>query len=150
MVDDHVADPTASLAVIATILWLRSTILRRKEEKYRAEELVQVVLKRLQDQVRFQLIRLAVISRSPNTVKETLHYADPVTTANPFIPPAQLRDLVLPPTGSKTSRNRLWQSVTDLIEANSNVAVREKEVRGELWKTWEWQGVGERRVTWEE
>lgn len=73
-----------------------------------------------------------------------------MTTANPFIPPAQLRDLVLPPTGSKTSRNRLWQAVTDLVEANSNVAVREKEVRGELWKTWEWQGVGERRVTWEE
>lgn len=47
-----VADKIATLAVIATILWLRSTILRRKQEKYRAEELVQVVLKRLQDQVR--------------------------------------------------------------------------------------------------
>jgi hypothetical protein len=82
--------------------------------------------------------------------QETLHYADPVTTPNPFIPPAQLRDLVLPPTGSKTARNRLWQKVNDLVEANSNVAVREREVRGELWNTWEWQGVGERRVTWEQ
>lgn len=41
--------------MIATIMWLRSTILRRKEEKYRAEELVQVVLKRLQDQVSMTL-----------------------------------------------------------------------------------------------
>jgi hypothetical protein len=39
------------VAVLAIIAWLRSTVLRHKEEKYRAEELVQVVLKRLQDQV---------------------------------------------------------------------------------------------------
>jgi len=126
-------------------MWLRSTILNHKQEKYRAEELVQVVLKRLQDQVSF-----SSCARGQADNKETLHYADPVTTPNPFIPPAQLRDLVLPPSGSKTSRNRLWQKVNDLVEANSNVAVREREVRGELWNTWEWQGVGERRVTWEQ
>jgi len=131
--------------VLAFIGWLRSTVLRHKDEKYRAEELVQVVLKRLQDQVSsLKWSRMKLMSQ------ETLHYADPVTTPNPFIPPAQLRDLVLPPTGSKSSRNRLWQKVNDLIEANSNVAIREREVRGELWKTWEWQGVGERRVTWEQ
>jgi hypothetical protein len=126
-------------------MWLRSTILNHKQEKYRAEELVQVVLKRLQDQVSFPSC-----FRGQADPQETLHYADPVTTPNPFIPPAQLRDLVLPPTGSKTARNRLWQKVNDLVEANSNVAVREREVRGELWNTWEWQGVGERRVTWEQ
>jgi hypothetical protein len=134
------------LAVLATIAWLRSTVLRRKEEKYRAEELVQVVLKRLQDQVSWNKPDK---SWACTDEQETLHYADPVTTPNPFIPPAQLRDLVLPPTGSKSSRNRLWEKVNDLIEANSNVATREREVRGEVWKTWEWQGVGERRVTWE-
>jgi hypothetical protein len=126
-------------------MWLRSTILNHKQEKYRAEELVQVVLKRLQDQVSSSF---CFENEADN--QETLHYADPVTTPNPFIPPAQLRDLVLPPTGSKTARNRLWQKVNDLVEANSNVAVREREVRGELWNTWEWQGVGERRVTWEQ
>jgi len=131
--------------VLAFIGWLRSTVLRHKDEKYRAEELVQVVLKRLQDQV-----SVVDLNWTKLTSQETLHYADPVTTPNPFIPPAQLRDLVLPPTGSKSSRNRLWQKVNDLIEANSNVAIREREVRGELWKTWEWQGVGERRVTWEQ
>ena len=77
-----------------------------------------------------------------------MHYSDPVTTSNPFIPPAQLRDVVMPPSGSAASRTRLWQRVQDLVEANANVAVREREVRGEMWKTWEWQGVGERRVTW--
>jgi hypothetical protein len=126
-------------------MWLRSTILNHKQEKYRAEELVQVVLKRLQDQVSSSF---CFENEADN--QETLHYADPVTTPNPFIPPAQLRDLVLPPTRSKTARNRLWQKVNDLVEANSNVAVREREVRGELWNTWEWQGVGERRVTWEQ
>ena len=71
-----------------------------------------------------------------------------MTTLNPFIPPAQLRDVVMPPSGSAAWRTRLWQRVHDLVEANANVAVREREVRGEMWKTWEWQGVGERRVTW--
>ena len=80
--------------------------------------------------------------------QEHLHYVDPVTTPNPFIPPTQLRDVVMPPKGSTTSRTRLWQRVQDLVEANANVAVREREVKGELWKTWEWQGVGERHVTW--
>ena len=56
----------------------------------------------------------------------------------------------MPPSGSSTSRTRLWQRVQELVEANANVAVREQEVRGEMWKTWEWQGVGERHVTWEE
>ncbi|KAK4686735.1 hypothetical protein P7C73_g3381, partial [Tremellales sp. Uapishka_1] len=98
-------------------------------EKQKVAELVAVVLKRLQDQ-------------------EHLHYTDPVSTPNTFIPPAQLRDLVMPPSGSTTSRSKLWQRVQELVEANANVAVREREVKGEVWKTWEWHGVGERRVTW--
>ncbi|ORX33516.1 Man1-Src1p-C-terminal domain-domain-containing protein [Kockovaella imperatae] len=117
--------------VLVIISYLRSTLRHRRAEKYQAEELVQVVLKRLQDQ-------------------ESLHYTDPVTTPNPFIPPTQLRDLVLPPKGSSNSRTRLWQRVQDLVEANANVSVREQEVKGEIWKTWEWAGVGEqRRVSFE-
>lgn len=38
--------------------------------------------------------------------------------------------------------------MTELVEGNANVAVREREVRGEVWSTWEWAGVGERHVTW--
>ena len=41
----------ATAAVLATIALLRSQIKSRREEKYQAEQLVQVVLRRLQDQV---------------------------------------------------------------------------------------------------
>jgi len=104
-----------------------------------------VVLRRLQDQVGFDMT-----TRSRLTEQERLHYSDPVTTPHPFIPPTQLRDVVMPPKGSSSSRTRLWQRVQELVETNANVAVREQEVRGEMWKTWEWQGVGERHVTWQE
>lgn len=29
-----------------------------------------------------------------------------------------------------------------LIEKNANVQTREREVAGEIWRTWEWTGVG--------
>jgi hypothetical protein len=32
-----------------------------------------------------------------------------------------------------------------MVEKNANVAVREQEVRGEVWRTWEWAGVGARQ-----
>jgi hypothetical protein len=41
---------SATLAVIAAIYGIRSTVQKRQQEKYRAKELVDVVLKRLQDQ----------------------------------------------------------------------------------------------------
>nr|XP_019005557.1 uncharacterized protein I203_02413 [Kwoniella mangroviensis CBS 8507]OCF69018.1 hypothetical protein I203_02413 [Kwoniella mangroviensis CBS 8507] len=125
----------STAAVIAAIMYLQSEVKRRKAEKYRAEELAQVALKRLQDQ-------------------EQSHYVDPALTPHPFIPPDQLRDLVMPPKGSTASRSRLWTKVQELVEANANVAVREKEVKGELWRTWEWagaavEGASGRHVTWE-
>ena len=78
----------ASLAVIATILWLRFTILKRKEEKYRAEELVQVVLKRLQDQVSI-LLPLSSIWYGPSltiegnpTLRRSSDYRQPIHPAS--------------------------------------------------------------------
>lgn len=121
----------STAAVLLAIAYIRSEVNRRKQEKYRAEELVQVALKRLQDQ-------------------EQLHYTDPVTNPQPFIPRDQLRDLVMPHTGSTASRLRLWARVLDMVERNANVAVRDQELKGEIWKTWEWAGVGERHVTWEQ
>ncbi|KIR75471.1 hypothetical protein I310_00162 [Cryptococcus deuterogattii CA1014] len=121
----------STAAVLLAIAYIRSEVNRRKQEKYRAEELVQVALKRLQDQ-------------------EQLHYTDPVTNPQPFIPRDQLRDLVMPHTGSAASRLRLWTRVLDMVEHNANVAVRDQELKGEIWKTWEWAGIGERHVTWEQ
>ncbi|EIW68654.1 hypothetical protein TREMEDRAFT_39562 [Tremella mesenterica DSM 1558] len=120
----------SSAAVLTAIAWLRSLIRQHQSEKFKAEELAQVVLKRLQDQ-------------------EYLHYLDPVQTPHSFLPPDQVRDVVMPPSGSTTSRARLWSKVARLIEKNANVAVREQEVRGEVWQTWEWTGVGERHIRFE-
>ncbi|WVR04314.1 hypothetical protein IAU60_001314 [Kwoniella sp. DSM 27419] len=131
LIDQWKSQLASTAGVLIAIGLMQSEIKKRRREKYRAEELAQVALKRLQDQ-------------------EQLHYTDPVTTPSPFIPPDQLRDLVMPPKGSTASRSRLWARVQDLVENNANVAVREREVKGEMWKTWEWAGVGERRVTWDE
>ncbi|KAI9635585.1 Man1-Src1p-C-terminal domain-containing protein [Dioszegia hungarica] len=113
----------STAAVLAAIAALQRTIKTRRAEKYKAEDLAAVVLKRLQDQ-------------------ERLHYTDPATTPHPYLPPAQVRDLVLPHRGSVSSRTRLWTRIEALIEKNANVATREREVNGEIWRTWEWTGVG--------
>lgn len=52
------ANSLATAAVLATIAWIRSTMKQRQEEKQRAEELVNVVLKRLQDQASAYVLRL--------------------------------------------------------------------------------------------
>jgi hypothetical protein len=116
------------MAVLAAILALQNRLKTRRAEKYRAEELAQVVLKRLQDQGRLHL-----------------HYAggtasDGSSAPAPYLAPDQLRDLVLPPTGSVASRKRTWERVERLINKNANVASREREVHGEMWSTWEWTG----------
>lgn len=113
--------------VLAAIFLFKNQIERSQAEKSRAHDLARVVLKRLQDQ-------------------EQLHYTDPVTTPQPYLPPAQLRDIVLPASESSASRSRLWARVETEIEKNSNIAVGEREVRGDMWKTWEWTGVGQRSV----
>jgi hypothetical protein len=38
------------------------------------------------------------------------------------------------------SRSRTWKRVEQLVEKNANVAMREREVGGEMWRTWEWTG----------
>jgi len=118
---------SVTAAVIAAIFLFKTQIENAREERKRAHELAHVVLKRLQDQ-------------------EQLHYTDPVTTPQPYLPPAQLRDIVLPASESAATRHRLWARVEKEIEKNSNVAISEREVRGDMWKTWEWTGVGQRSV----
>jgi hypothetical protein len=79
-------------------------------------------------------------------MQERQHYSDPVTTPQAFVKADQLRDVVMPPRGSVTSRTRLWKAVQDQVQKNANVAVREHEDAGELWTTWQWTGVGERLI----
>lgn len=116
------------LVVLASIGAFTQHMAEREKEKKRARQLVKTVLDRLQDQ-------------------EYQHYTDPVVTAQPYLPPAQLRDVILPRSeGDEAKRQRLWARVEKEIEKNANVATREREVRGDVWKTWEWTGVGQRRI----
>lgn len=114
------------LVVLASIGAFSHHMSEREKEKKRARELVDTVLHRLQDQ-------------------EYQHYTDPVLTPQPYLPPAQLRDVILPRSeGDDAKRQRLWDRVEREVERNANVATREREVRGDVWKTWEWTGVGGR------
>lgn len=114
------------LVVLASIGAFSHHMSEREKEKKRARELVETALHRLQDQ-------------------EYQHYTDPVTTPQPYLPPAQLRDVILPRSeGDDAKRQRLWARVERAVERNANVATREREVRGDVWKTWEWTGVGGR------
>ena len=118
---------SAGAAMLLFIYLLRNSVASRRAESTRAKELASVVLKRLQDQ-------------------EHHHYADPVTTATPYVASTQLRDVVLD-SGSAATRNRVWDRVVKLVEGNANIETREREVKGEVWRTWEWTGVGQARLT---
>ncbi|KAL7420083.1 inner nuclear membrane protein enriched at telomere/subtelomere region [Cryptotrichosporon argae] len=110
-----------TLAILAAIAALSSKQNASAKEKYEARELVEVVLRRLQDQ-------------------ERLHYTDPVTAPHPFLPPAQLRDLVMPHSAATSGKDRLWRRVAESVGKNANVIVREQEVNGDTWETWTWTG----------
>ena len=115
------ANDVATIAVLAAIAAVQNRFKTRRAEKYRAEDLAQLVLQRLQHQVR-------------------LHSIDPTAAPSAYLPPAQLRDLVLPPQGSVASKKRTWERVEAIVNKNANVAMREREVGGEVWSTWEWTG----------
>ncbi|KAL7408960.1 Man1-Src1p-C-terminal domain-containing protein [Mrakia frigida] len=106
---------------LVAILVARSKLNSSMEESKKVKELVQVALTKLREQ-------------------ERVHYLDPVQASDPFIAPAQLRDLVLANEPSSV-RQRLWKKVGAIVEGNSNVATREAEVRGEVHSVWEWKGV---------
>lgn len=54
-----------------------------------------------------------------------------------YIPSIQLRDEELPNHGN-AKRQSLWEDVSKIVEANSNVVSQPKEVHGEIMKVWEW------------
>lgn len=115
----------STAAVLALIAWFTRSIEAARKERKRVRAIAETVIARLQDQ-------------------EYQHYSDPVVTPQPYLPPAQLRDVVLPASESAATRQRLWARVEAAIEKNANVQTRERELRGDLWKTWEWVGGGAR------
>ncbi|KAL1411856.1 inner nuclear membrane protein enriched at telomere/subtelomere region [Vanrija albida] len=117
----------STLFVLLGIAYVARSIETRREETERVRELVGTVLQRLQDQ-------------------EYQHYVDPVVTPQPYLPSQQLRDVVLPASVGSATRQRLWDRVTDNVEKNANIQVREREVNGDVWKTWEWTGVASKQI----
>lgn len=63
-------------------------------------------------------------------------------TTEPFISVGQLRDDVLRHVFDRAERERVWERVKRIVEANSNVraATREGGKTGEWSRVWEWIG----------
>ena len=78
--------------------------------------------------------------------QEQSHYIDPVYIPYPYLSVTQLRDRVLNDVESAKERTAIWSGVEDIVEANSNVRVSEAEMRGNIWRAWQWIGGAERLV----
>lgn len=68
--------------------------------------------------------------------------AEDKQASEPFISVGQLRDDVLRNVFNKAERERAWERVSKVVEANSNVraATREGGKTGEWSRVWEWIG----------
>lgn len=103
-------------------LYLRVKFARRREDKQRVAELVQIALEELREQ-------------------EMRYHTDPVTNPHPYLSPVQLRDLILQDEHDPQVRRRLWGPVERIIEGNANVRVSCEELRGgDEDRVWTWVG----------
>ncbi|GAA5876148.1 hypothetical protein JCM8547_003380 [Rhodosporidiobolus lusitaniae] len=109
------------LSTLATVLWGRMKVKRRKEDKERVRELVRMALRQLQQQ-------------------ERSHLLSPSTVPYPHLAPSHLRDLLLTSIHSPSRRAELWRAVEKVVEGNANVRVGEVEVGGEEMRGWRWTG----------
>ncbi|GAA5995931.1 hypothetical protein JCM11641_004080, partial [Rhodosporidiobolus odoratus] len=109
--------------LLGMVAWGRRKWRKRGEEKELVRGLVERAVRQLQQQ-------------------ERSHHLHPTLTPYAHLAPSHLRDLLLPPTSlpSLTTRTRLWNQVSKLIEGNSNVRVGEVEVGGEVMRGWRWTG----------
>jgi len=109
------------IVVLCGLLYGRNKILTNAIESKRVAELVQEALNDLQDQ-------------------EFAYHTDPVTTTEPFVVPAHLRDEILKQEHSPKVRQRVWEKVQTVVEGNANVRTNLEEVRGEETRVWRWVG----------
>ncbi|KAF5391287.1 hypothetical protein D9757_001923 [Collybiopsis confluens] len=113
------------ITVSCIVAYIYASTQRRNKKKLEAKrisKLVQIALDALQQQ-------------------EFAHYTDPVSTAQPFLSSAQLRDLVLQEEHSVSVRQKVWDKVEKIVETNANVRANLEEVYGgdEL-RVWRWVG----------
>ncbi|KAK3816325.1 MAG: Man1-Src1p-C-terminal domain-containing protein [Benniella sp.] len=112
------------LAIAASIAGgfaVRAHIQKRRKEGRVVNGLVQNVLAKLSDQAHY-------------------HYVDPLAYPEPFLPQLHLRDALLADVHSSARRQEIWDKVQAVVERNANVRASSQEVRGELYRVWEWVG----------
>ncbi|BEI87545.1 uncharacterized protein CcaverHIS019_0102630 [Cutaneotrichosporon cavernicola] len=123
LLDEWKSEVGGTVAVIAVIFALRNRVQASRTESKQVREYTEMAVRRLQDQ-------------------EYRHYTDPVLSPTSYMPPAQLRDVILPASLGQGAKQRVWSKVEAKVEENANVLVREREVKGDVWKTWEWNAIG--------
>ncbi|KAI1320003.1 inner nuclear membrane protein enriched at telomere/subtelomere region [Mortierella claussenii] len=100
---------------------IRRRVQRRREENRTVQRLVDSVLSKLADQSHY-------------------YYIDPVLYPDPYLPQIHLRDALLTDVQQPARRQELWEKVSMVVDRNANVRVSAQEVRGEMYRVWEWIG----------
>lgn len=119
--DEHKGLLSLISAVLAVLGYGRHSIKHRREIEEEVEELVPLSLSLLQAQAQNYSLRDSM-------------------TPEPFLAPAQLRDLVLRDEKSASRKAELWKKVEREVEKNANVRARVAEQHGEEIRVWQWVG----------
>jgi hypothetical protein len=116
-----------SLFLIPIALLSIVTIYYRRRRAQKAE---------LQRQIsKHALFALQTLAR-----QKRLHEQDPNRYRDDFVAIVHLRDQVLQHEFDPKRREGLWEGVRKVVELNSNVRTRMREVHGEPMKCWSWVG----------
>ncbi|KAK9767713.1 hypothetical protein K7432_002279 [Basidiobolus ranarum] len=117
----HLQELGGITLIIGLVFYIRYRYQDYKNEAKLATELVDTVLNRLVDQ-------------------EHYHYVDPVQHPTNVLSVSQLRDTLLSSEHNHVRRQRIWEKVRRVVEANSNVRAGKMEIKGEPHRVWEWVG----------
>ena len=119
--DEHKGLLSLLSAILALLGYGRHAIQHRRQIDEEVEELVPLSLSLLQAQAQNYSLRDSM-------------------TPEPYLAPAQLRDLVLRDEKSASRKAELWKKVEQAVEKNANVRARMAEQHGEEIRVWQWVG----------
>lgn len=76
-------------------------------------------------------------------IRERLSLQASIASSNPskrpYLPSVHIREALLP-RYNMSKRISIWNHVSKKIESDSNVRVRNEEIKGEILRVWEWLG----------
>lgn len=119
--DEHKGLLSLISAILALLGYGRHSIQHRRGIEEEVQELVPLSLSLLQSQAQNYSLRDSM-------------------TPEPYLAPAQLRDLVLRDEKSASRKAELWKKVEKAVEKNANVRARMAEQHGEEIRVWQWVG----------